>query len=73
MGGPDTQANRVWLCPTAHTNAHEILRAMMKFGRLTYGEVAASQEPPVNRYAYQVALRGYNAWKSVHDVQTGVS
>ena len=60
MGGPDTVDNLIWLCPTTHINVHEILREMVKDGRLTYTQVAARQSQPVNRYAYATAVRGYD-------------
>lgn len=30
MGGPDVPENRVPLCPTGHTNVHDLLRAALK-------------------------------------------
>ena len=66
MGGPDTPDNRVWLCPTAHANVHELLRAFMRDGPLTWGEVLAATERPVSRYAYALARRGYDAWRAAH-------
>jgi hypothetical protein len=62
MGGPDVAANRVWLCPTAHTNAHEILRELMRSGRLSWTQVVNLFPVPVSRYAYSVAIAGYEAW-----------
>lgn len=58
-GGPDIMENRVWLCPTTHTNAHEILRHMGKEGLLTWGEVLAMYDERVTRAAYEVAVIGY--------------
>lgn len=31
-GGPDTEDNLVWLCPTSHVNVHELLRAYEEHG-----------------------------------------
>ena len=67
LGGPATPAgqpggNGVWLCPTAHTNVHEIMRPMMRLGPLTWGEVEKASERTVSRYAYRLALRGYTTW-----------
>ena len=30
MGGSDVAANRVAICPTGHTNVHDLLRAALK-------------------------------------------
>lgn len=68
MGGPDTEDNLVWLCPTTHYNVHEILRSLVKGGRLTYWKVRAFQLAPVNRYAYQIALDGFDRWKAGNSV-----
>lgn len=57
MGGPDLPENRVWLCPTAHTNVHEILRELLKVGPLTWGEALAIW-PGLNRYQLRLALEG---------------
>ena len=68
MGGADTPHGRlgqngVWLCPTAHTNVHEMLRYMLKHGPLTWGDVGAIWEEP-NRYALRVAVDGYFRFKT---------
>ncbi len=62
MGGPDMESNRVWVCPTTHTNTHEILRHFMRAGPLTWGEVLAMYDVPVSRYAYALAAEGYRRW-----------
>lgn len=63
MGGPDVNENVVFLCPTAHTNAHEILRLMVKdLKYLSYRDVHELLQKPVNRYAFQIALLGYRRW-----------
>lgn len=62
MGGPDVDANIEWLCPTAHTNVHEILRHFMRSGLLTWGQVLALYDSPVSRVAYEVAVEGYRRW-----------
>lgn len=69
MGGEDTKygihgRNGIWLCPTAHTNTHEILRLMVAAqSLLTYGEVDASIARPINRYAHLIAMHGYIRWR----------
>lgn len=63
LGGPDVPENLVWVCPTTHTNAHELLRMMLRAGRaLTYSECQDIEDRPVARYAHNLALRGYEAW-----------
>lgn len=64
LGGTDDPSNLVWLCPTTHTNVHELLRLMMTAGLLTYGECQAVQDRPVSRYAHRVATQGYLAWRA---------
>lgn len=64
MGGADVASNKVWLCPTAHTNVHEILRIFLKEGVRSYTDINDRYEQVVNRYCYAVALRGYQAWLS---------
>jgi len=70
MGGPDTPDNLVPLCPTTHTNVHELLRHLMRYGPLTSGEVGELYDVPVNRYAYVLAMRGYLEWRVSHDATT---
>lgn len=65
MGGPDVEANRVFLCSNAHTNVHDILRYMVKDQKyLSYSQVQALYPVPVNRYAFQLALLGFRRWKN---------
>lgn len=52
----------VWLCNTTHSSVHEIMRLLVGNGRLTYAAVAARNDRPVARYAYALALRGYDAY-----------
>lgn len=61
MGGPDIASNVVWICPTTHYNAHELLRMMVEAGRvLSWREVLdAEDRHPVSRYAYHLAVLGY--------------
>ena len=65
MGGPDIPANVAWVCPTLHLGQiHEIIALMMRRGRLTYTEINAATEHRVNRYGYDLAVRGYDAvWR----------
>lgn len=62
LGGPDTDENILWCCPNCHRNTHEVLRLLIRGGRLTYSQVAAVQPQPVSRYAYALAVRGYDLW-----------
>lgn len=59
MGGPDTTENVVFVCPTTHTNTHELLRLFMRDGSLTWGEIGAIYDVPVSRYAFDLAHEGY--------------
>lgn len=63
MGGPDVVSNRVFLCPTAHTNVHAILRLMVGAAReWAWDEVVGHFDAPVSRYAYAVAVEGFRRW-----------
>ncbi len=73
MGGPDDDANIAWLCPTAHTNAHEILRHFMRSGALTWTKVGALYDVPVSRYAYDLAVDGYHRWIRATTTTTGAT
>lgn len=59
MGGTDDPGNLVWVCPTTHTNVHELLREMLRSGPITYSAAQAMWEQPVNRYAHSLAAEGY--------------
>lgn len=62
MGGPDTAENRVWICPTTHANAHELLRLMVALGPMTYRQCQDMEPRPVSRYAYDLARDGHARW-----------
>lgn len=63
MGGPSEDWNYVWLCPTAHVNVHELLRAMVKERNpIPLWEFSARYDVPVSRFAHRVALIGYRRW-----------
>ena len=64
LGGPDTDDNIEFVDPTTHTNIHEIFRLFVSGGRRSYTQINALYEQPVNRYAYAVALRGYDLWQA---------
>lgn len=65
MGGPDTPENRIWICPNTHYNTHEILRLLVaRVGLLTYEQAKALNARPVPRYAFNLALEGYQEWKA---------
>lgn len=58
--GPNIPANRVWLCPNAHANTHELLRLMLKAGRtLSNRELDDLETRPVNRYSAELARLGW--------------
>lgn len=59
LGGPDVPTNRIWLCPNAHANVHEVLRLLLRDGFLAYGEVDRLNDRTVSHYAYRLALDGY--------------
>lgn len=54
-GGQDTEDNEVWLCPTAHSNVHELLRAFLKYEGLPPWEIRKSFGP----YIRDLAEQGY--------------
>lgn len=64
LDGPDTDDNIVWVCPTTHTNIHEILRIFMRFGLVSFYDIGAQYTVPVSKYAYQVAKEGFIRWVS---------
>lgn len=63
-GGPTVPENLVWLCPTTHTNVHELLRLMVHAGstlswyQIKYGYTEYADKP-LSRYAYDIAKIGY--------------
>lgn len=57
MQGPDIVANVVWICPTTHTNVHEILRTFVKAEKILPRVVG---QPP---YSYKVAVEGFRRWR----------
>jgi len=60
LAGPDVPENKVWICPTTHTNTHELLRLMIGAGRcLSYYELQQLEDRPVSRYAATLAADGY--------------
>lgn len=63
MGGPNKITNMVFICPTTHSNTHDILRLMVRDHRYwTWPEVVERFEEPVSRYAFRLALLGYRRW-----------
>jgi len=54
-GGPDTAANLVWVCPTTHTNVHEYLRELKRFGGVM--PIGLTNDYP--RYTRRLAELGY--------------
>lgn len=66
LGGPDTEDNKIWICPTVHVDTHEILREFLRLGRvLTLHECSVLWPQPVSRFAHDLAVRGYVGWKSL--------
>ncbi len=65
LGGGDVASNKIILCPSTHVSVHEILRLLLRDGMLTYGEVDAVNDRTVPRYAYALAVEGYQRWKAV--------
>jgi hypothetical protein len=75
MGGPDTRpgvpgANGVWLCPTAHTNTHEILREVLRNGGVLSWGTALARWPGLNRYSFALAHDGYRRFLAMHGTLT---
>lgn len=59
-GGTDEPGNLVWLCPSSHVNVHEMLRFMLRDGRVwSWTETTDRYDVPVNRYAYSLACEGF--------------
>ena len=67
MGGPDVASNRVWLCPTAHYNVHELLRLFIKNGRpLLFNDIKRAMgdwDVHLNMYHIKIATEGFNRMK----------
>lgn len=59
-GGPNTPANVVWLCPTAHANVHELLRLYVRHE----GAVPWVERRRFGSYVRALAKEGY------HRIQT---
>lgn len=61
-GGPDTEENSVWLCPTTHENVHVLLRWWFM----------RNEEPPWevrkfhSRYTREMAEKGWRAWAALN-------
>lgn len=61
LGGSSDEDNLVYVCPTAHTSTHELMRLMFKAGRsLTDHEMQGVYPVPVSRYAAALAREGYH-------------
>ena len=57
QGGPDTAPNRVFLCPTTHTNSHQLERAWWKAGGSPTWEVRRRY----NFFTRELARRAYQS------------
>lgn len=65
LGGPDTEANLVWLCPSGHSTTHELLRHMVKADRpLNDHELRVMYDVPVSGYAARIARDGLLAYQA---------
>ncbi len=65
LGGPDTDDNVVYLCPTGHSSTHELLLLMIKADKpLTETELENMEPRPVSRYAGVLARRGFTEFKN---------
>lgn len=62
LGGDNTPGNLIWICGNTHRSTHEILTMFVNGGPMTYRQVQSVQDRPVSRYAYDLALRGYDLW-----------
>lgn len=59
LGGPK-DGPVVWVCPTTHASIHELLRMMLRAGRvLSYWECQVWSPRPVARYAWTLAAEGF--------------
>ncbi len=57
MGGPE-KGQLVWLCPTSHTNVHELIRAWQWHN----GQPPWSIRRQYSRYIRKLAEQAYWAW-----------
>lgn len=63
LGGPDVVQNVAWVCPTTHTNVHELLRWFINESRVVpWRDVTDRYEQAVSRYAYDLAKEGYQRY-----------
>ncbi len=60
LGGPDAEWNAVYICPSTHANVHEVLRLLLTHGRLSYYDVGKLSDRSVSRYAYALAVQGFD-------------
>lgn len=57
----------VFVCNTTHSSVHEMLRLMLRAGRvLSYSECQAVEDRPVARYAHTLAAEGYRRWVAAY-------
>lgn len=57
QGGPDTEENIAWLCPTSHVNVHELLRAWEEYNGEPPWDIKVHFNPKIRN----LALLGYTA------------
>jgi hypothetical protein len=61
--GSSEDSETVFICPTTHASVHELLRTMLRAGRvMTYRECQDWSPRPVARYAYALAVEGYRRY-----------
>jgi hypothetical protein len=62
LGGSE-DGETVYICGTTHSAVHELLRAMLRAGRvMTYRQCQDWSPRPVARYAYALAAEGYRRY-----------
>lgn len=61
--GGEPDGDGIWLCGTCHDGVHQIIRDMLKAGRLTRHEVRKMYpDRSVSNGIYELALEAYNRW-----------
>lgn len=67
LGGND-DGEIIWVCPTTHANCHELMRIMLRLGRvLTDYDLQVIEDRPVSRYAASLAREGFTRWRALQD------
>ena len=66
-GGPDIQANLLWLCPTSHNNIHELWRLMVKYTKADT-PIPWREFREFSPYVRNVVARGWDQAKAAGQV-----